>query len=311
MFLIVFYHCMCYYTTAWSYEHSPQIFTYKILAGMIHGIALPMFVFISGFLYGFLRDKGKYSKYSLFLKNKALRLLLPMAAWSIFCVFVIPNASWDELKIGGYKHLWFLGMLFWLFLIAPFLQKVSEGSFFKNILLTVLFCLMSYLFYKRPLANLPLFLSNAGTYIFAFFAGIWKEKNRDILLCKRENMFLIVVFVLYGFTYIAPPFYHLVDNLLLLLRLLLSVILCLLALQKVEKMNLKESVLLKKLAMCSMGIYIVHHILIEILLSLPNVREIMNVHVIASPFVLFVVVVVCSYLITSILLNNKYLSKIV
>lgn len=110
---------------------------------------------------------------------------------------------------------------------------------------------------------------------------------------------------------LPPPFYHLVDNLLLLLRLLLSVILCLLALQKVEKMNLKESVLLKKLAMCSMGIYIVHHILIEILLSLPNVREIMNVHVIASPFVLFVVVVVCSYLITSILLNNKYLSKIV
>ncbi len=311
MLFIIFYHCLCYYTNRWSYE-SPHIHMYDTIAGTIHGIALPMFVFISGLLYSFLRDKGKYSKYSLFLKNKALRLLFPMGIWSIFCVLVIPHASWEELKDGGYKHLWFLGMLFWLFFVAPCLQKISEGSLFKNILMIALFCLISCLFYKRPFSNLPLFLSNAGTYVFAFFAGIWKGKNRDInLINKRENMFLMVTFVFYSFTYIAPPFNHLVDNLLLLLRLLTSVTLCLLVLQKVEKLNLTESVLLKKLSMCSMGIYIIHHILIEILLSLPNARDLMDVHVVVGPLVLFFVVIICSYIITSMLLSNKYLSKIV
>lgn len=204
MLCIVLYHCLCYYTNRWDYI-SPRIQIYDSIAGMIHCITLPMFVFISGYLYCIFRDKGKYSDYTSFLKRKASRLLLPMIIWSIFCVIAIPNASWSDLKGGSYKHLWFLGMLFVLFVIAPYLRKIVLKSK-QGFLWILLFCVCSYLFHKRPLVCiLPSPFLDAGCYVFAFFAGIWKGHNINSNICKISNSALFLVSGVYGITYITPP----------------------------------------------------------------------------------------------------------
>lgn len=44
--------------------------------GLIN-IAMPMFVFVSGYLFAFLMRKGKYPTFGALLKNKIKRLLLP------------------------------------------------------------------------------------------------------------------------------------------------------------------------------------------------------------------------------------------
>ena len=40
-------------------------------------IAMPMFVFVSGYLFSFLWRKGKYQDFGNLVKNKAKRILLP------------------------------------------------------------------------------------------------------------------------------------------------------------------------------------------------------------------------------------------
>lgn len=104
---------------------------------------------------------------------------------------------------------------------------------------------------------------------------------------------------------------HVIDNILLLLRFVMSAILCLLIMQKMENVKLKDYAIVKKLSMLSMGIYIVHHILIEELLSLSTIQNFMNGCCWIGPFILFVVVLLCSYFIVDLLCSNRYISKII
>lgn len=64
-----------------------------------------------------------------------------------------------------------------------------------------------------------------------------------------------------------------------------------------------------KLDRCSMGIYLVHHILIfAILLYIPHATVFMDTYPYVAPFALFATVFPLSYLITELLLRNKITS---
>lgn len=78
-----------------------------------------------------------------------------------------------------------------------------------------------------------------------------------------------------------------------------------------ETTNLKETSAVMELSKLSMGIYIIHHILIEELLSVSTIRNLMDGYWLIGPFVLFAVVFSCSYLIARLLHSNKYLSKFI
>ena len=117
--VVVFFHC---YGMMYAEAHFPEtISEYKKLyfipvQCVFINIAMPMFVFISGYLFEFLLQKGKYPTWGNLLQKKGIRILLPYFVFGL--LFMATTNNWHPLQLlnGGYWHLWFLPMLFWCFI---------------------------------------------------------------------------------------------------------------------------------------------------------------------------------------------------
>ena len=112
---VVFFHCygMMFYDSFFP----ETIDKYKDLYWTINqcvfiNIAMPMFVFISGYLFKYLLSIGKYPTWGNLLKKKGLRIILPYFVFGVFFMIVTNDLDWTTLFKGLYWHLWFLPMLF-------------------------------------------------------------------------------------------------------------------------------------------------------------------------------------------------------
>ena len=92
MTMVVLYHCTCYYAhPSWPFGEGPYNPVLKIITTLMGGIHMPVFVFISGYLYWMLKRKGHYDDLLLFFKNKIFRLLVPYFVMGGGC----PKTYWD------------------------------------------------------------------------------------------------------------------------------------------------------------------------------------------------------------------------
>lgn len=97
--------------------------------------SVPMFLMITGALI-----LGKQTSYSIFLKKKVARILLPFAFWTAIYIvynFIEPpqfngkleaqsNFEWilQQIKDGSSYHLWYIYMLLGIYISIPFLTKL-------------------------------------------------------------------------------------------------------------------------------------------------------------------------------------------
>lgn len=82
MLLVVYYHCICFYTPVWDLPGALQVPIYESMAFSLNAIHMPAFVYISGFLYAYLYlYKGKYHDGVLFYVDKTKRLMRPYMLW--------------------------------------------------------------------------------------------------------------------------------------------------------------------------------------------------------------------------------------
>lgn len=82
MLLVVYYHCICFYTGNWKIHGALQRPDYNDIAFCLNCVHMPAFVYISGFLYAYLYlYKGKYRDGRTFLINKIRRLMVPYLLW--------------------------------------------------------------------------------------------------------------------------------------------------------------------------------------------------------------------------------------
>ena len=66
MMLIVLYHSLCFYIGVWWYFSADVIPLWKVISTPTVKIGLTTFVFISGFLYGYMYlERRKYISWSL------------------------------------------------------------------------------------------------------------------------------------------------------------------------------------------------------------------------------------------------------
>lgn len=87
-------------------------------------IAMPMFVFISGFLFGGQLMRNEPIKFSKMVKSKFMRLMVPFFVFAVFFMFTQNAVSWKPFYKWTYAHLWFLPMLFWCFVITYFIRPL-------------------------------------------------------------------------------------------------------------------------------------------------------------------------------------------
>lgn len=92
-------------------------------------IAMSLFVFISGFLFGGQLLRKQPKSFVKLLKSKATRLLLPFFIFVALFSLALGNFSVDMFVTGIFVHLWFLPMLFWCFIITYLLRPLIYSKY--------------------------------------------------------------------------------------------------------------------------------------------------------------------------------------
>lgn len=130
--LLVFYHAFAIYSGAWApIEGFPEVPVYWWLDKLSYAFMLEMFVFISGYVFGFqVRTKGnmKLQAKALFW-SKFKRLMIPCIVFSLLYILLFGKIA-QPVQItlysllNGVGHMWFLPMLFWCFVGIWLIEKL-------------------------------------------------------------------------------------------------------------------------------------------------------------------------------------------
>lgn len=316
MLFIVFYHSICYYGV------------WKFASGVVYDsieywryasyVVLNLFVFLSGVLFANIYiNRGGYKCIGSFLNEKAKRLFVPYIVWAVPATILFHTSVLN--LFSGCQHLWFLLMLGGVMIVSRLLiEKLLRVNItiFLFIVFILLFAnqlvhkfgerLIDIFAWKRVLHYLPVFIWAIGLVKFRII-----EKMRGLSMGSLMSGFLISLSIVILFALIPVlPFgllYKEVPVYVFLLFLYLVVSKC-----KI----LEHSKILYSLDKHSMGIYILHHLLIWAILSfVPGISSFMNAHMLLSPVLLFLFVLasswglsVCAhnYRCTSIMLGSKW-----
>lgn len=179
IFVVVFFHC---YGMMYANHFPETVSVYESLYFIPNqcifiNIAMPMFVFVSGYLFEYLLLRGKYPTWGNLLQKKGIRILLPYFVFGLF--FMTTTGNWHPLRLlnGGYWHLWFLPMLFWCFIVGYGIFKMRCTIWLNLILLAITF----------STSLMPKFipmwfgLHNITIWFYWFYLGMLSYKYRDTL----------------------------------------------------------------------------------------------------------------------------------
>lgn len=131
--MLVVHHSFAPYSDAWvAFPGMQECSVYQAIASVTRTMMLPVFVFISGYLYGYsiLSNPARLSiQGSVF--SKAKRLLLPSLLFSVLYVLLFFDWSAAPLQVTsvvliGAGHLWFLPMLFCCFMACFLVARVKR-----------------------------------------------------------------------------------------------------------------------------------------------------------------------------------------
>ena len=302
MLMVVFYHCLCPYSI-WDHTdyfigfHVP---IWDVVNGILYQIHLPIFFIISGYLYGYKRILGGYKVTHDFVINKSERVLFPYIIVGAF-LCVLQHREIGQM-LNGISHLWFLLVIFECYLLGRFFENVL---WFKNkpqrllIILAVLFIIG--LSYRIPTVK---FLALWGLFRYFPFYLIGMlmcnidfeklAKYKTAIFCGIIGMVLCLVF--------QQLFMKRV-----LLSYLFGVVVVLLSFSYARIIHIKtlpQSLI--SLDKCSMGIYIVHHIVIQEMNVCRPFRELAIEYKYGYPVVQFFLVTLACWFLVSLCHNSKY-----
>ncbi|SKB46359.1 acyltransferase [Maribacter arcticus] len=195
--LVVLRHCFAPFMSSWPVSTFYEYNIYADITGKyISTISMPLFVFISGFLFSYLRNNlKKYPTYTILLSKKTARLLRPyfVLAPLYIVVFIDINTTFDFLKQFwmGAGHLWFLLMIFTIFMLFYPLESYFKKNPLKSFVAVVLlFCLYP------GFSVLELYpISKAFQYLPFFFTGYFFHYNSIIISKLLKGKFWILFFL--------------------------------------------------------------------------------------------------------------------
>lgn len=301
MTMVVLYHCTCYYAhPTWPFGEGPYNPVLKIITTLMGGIHMPVFVFISGYLYWMLKAKGHYDNLLLFYKNKILRLLVPYlvmggAMLIIFNQFYNLNSA-----LYGICHLWFLLMLFGLFILAPvvcfFMERIKNDRIATvavnaSFLLYPIFCDINLLQITKVFYFLPFFL----------IGYIIQRRGRKVLY--RDCVFWLSIVSVMIILFVVCQRTLFIDK---IIREFASyfVIIIVSIIPNFSIPN-KYKKIINNFSDNSMGIYLVHHVIISYIVMIPSVKLFIdNINSYIGAILLFGSAFLSSWLLSILL--NKY-----
>ena len=310
MIMIVSFHSLCFYTHRWWRLGGTYIPIWDKTATLLDTIDLPMFVFISGFLFGHLYIKGKYHERWAFIQGKARRLLVPYFFWGFFLIISMPSLhEWGNL-LTGISHLWFLLMLFEIFtIVIPFAHFLCQKATEHQAIIAVLGAFLLYIAY-HTLSNHHAFLCIHTTlfYLPTFLIGLFcaRFKMHNYLTTSFSTILLLTsLTILTLYCYTMEPLSSYVNNIILWLLGHTIVFASFSLLCKIPFSGKLFEVIMH-FDRLSMGIYIFNQICINALLLIPKSVAFFNQYNHIGPIVIFAVGFFIPWLLTCIFNCNKY-----
>lgn len=200
--MVVAFHAYYMMMVDGHFPESAQMYhsMYFNLNCMILQFRMPLFIFISGYLFSHLEnDRGKYATFKGLLSNKFKRLIIPFFVFATVFMISINNFSWRPYYTWGYDHLWFIPMLFWCFIFTRIQSFVtwSKATWWKITVLSVFLVFNIIPQIQTPLFGLPNFLR----WYFWFYFGYQLYLNRDAAyhaLNKHKLLYTIVLIGIYA-----------------------------------------------------------------------------------------------------------------
>ncbi len=214
--LVVFAHSTRMYTPTGAFTPINQSFILSKATDYIYLFHMPLFMFVSGAVYGLCIGQGKYKNILKFIGNKAKRLLIPYYVFGF--LYVAPAMCLLGLTSRGYwgfchigilrsldsRHLWFLLCLFIIFLFAIFLRKLLLKSHFTRLVVLIV-SVAVYLLAKHLPGDQQ--LSSAATYQLFFLIGalfhFYYDKIATIFV-KFWYAIILLPFLLLGYFFYCP-----------------------------------------------------------------------------------------------------------
>lgn len=310
--VVVFFHAYGMMYANHFPEHIASVYReyYKALNDtyMIN-IAMPMFVFVSGFLFGGQLIREEQVSFSKVLKSKFNRLMVPFFLFSVVFMITQNSTSIKPFYQWTYSHLWFLPMLFWCFILFWLMKPLIMNK--SNLISLSTLCFLFLISLPGRVFPMILGLHNVNIWFCWFALGTWFFKH-EVNLLPKSNFIKIISIVVglsvyVGLMMFRPQLYgqHTVVGIVSSISALYSLWILF---AWIPWRNYKLTAFLLVLSSCSFGIYIFHNWIEAFMVSsaaqrMLNLQEHAEKHVIIFPFLFSIVAYFLSFAITRLMLK--------
>lgn len=296
--------------------------------------AVPIFVMISGALF---LDNDKPIDYKRLYLNNIVRLIVAFAFWSFVysLVKIIYGASITTAMkafITGNYHMWYIPMMIALYIMIPFIRKITESKKLTEYYLTIGFIFtffipeiinhMRHFELTKGLAEAfnAVFsnMSDAGIgYVFYFVLGLYLNKY-EIRLQLRKIVYILAVVSCFATTLLTVWFSYKTGtanqmfygpftiNVLLMAIGIFIYIRYVLGSMKLPERGIK---MVKIISKYSFGIYLSHALVLDIFWR--NGIDTLRMNSVMAIVVLSVVTLMISLIISSVLSHIPIIRKYV
>lgn len=197
--LVVIAHTTRMYTDAGAIHPVNSSILLANLTTYIYKFHMPLFIFISGCVYGYCINIGKYTNNILFIKNKLKRLIIPYIFFGLF--YVAPVMELLKLDKQGYlkyvwngiilsydsRHLWYVLALFWIFIITMVLKPLLS----KNKIIVI--CISFILYILSNKFPYQIQISQAMHYQLYFLIGVLFNEYYDKIIIFINKLSFILL----------------------------------------------------------------------------------------------------------------------
>lgn len=293
--LVVVGHVTRMYTEQGVIDMGKESNVLTLVTGIFYSFHMPLFMGISGMVYGMcIDDFKKYDNIKKFILSKAKRLLIPYFCFGLFWVTpTMINLKLTEQSIVEYfikgivlaqnnRHLWFLFVLFWIFIIFHTTRRIWQKINVWIVLLGLV--VVMYLSGKLPgIFNLNM----AFEYSLFFFMGYEYNKNFFRLEKVFKNpIFMIVALFIEILVWRRTGFIFYIIKALLGSGLVIGLV-------SYIVIHRKDNKLYNKMRENGFGIYLFHSMFIYIIFYCIKV---LNINV--NPYINCLIVAILSYLLS-------------
>lgn len=234
------------------------------------GARMPLFIFISGYLYSYLfNNRGKYASTPEFIKKKCMRLLIPYFIFATLMLLCFQDFH-VTVFFSGYMHLWFILMIFWCFVFIRLFSKI------KNMAVQILvFALFSVGYAFVPMPPHYLGLDSFLKFFCWFWLGYIVWYNRETLSFFFRKEWILIFFLIWlscccYMQYISPynrPGENFTRDIFLYFSQIAFVFLIYSSVNKaLAKGWIKSKPWIEEINRCSYGIYIFHLWIINLII---------------------------------------------